>query len=124
MEKYERLHKLRKEVLKLSCAEFAKSLNVSGGQISKIETNVSNLSERLANDICDKYHVNYQWLMDGEDVPIFVDDKSVIDEIVKEYNLNDNEKYLLEYYLNNPAKRAYLIQELKLLTEGMKKDGQ
>ena len=109
------------ESMALTQDEFSKKLNISSDLISKIELGRATLTERLANDICDAYNVNYQWLMDGEDVPMFVDNTSLLDEICKEYGLNKNERILAEYYLDNPDKREILIQEIRALAERMKK---
>jgi len=102
--------------------EFVSKLLCSRGAINSVENGNNSLSEYLANDICNVYHVNYQWLMDGEDVPMFVDDGgSILDEVAREYNLNENEVALVEYYLNNPDKREILLRELKAVGEKLSK---
>ena len=112
------------EPMALTQDEFASRLGVGGSLISAIENerNDQKLTERLANDICDVYNVNYQWLVDGEDVPMFFDDQTMLDEIAKEYGLNKNERILIEYYLNNPDKREAIVKEIYALAERMDKE--
>jgi len=98
--------------------EFVSKLLCSRGAINSVENGNNSLSEYLANDICNVYHVNYQWLMDGEDVPMFVeenDDQTMLDRVAEEYGLGKNERLLLEFYLNNPDKREALVREIKAL---------
>lgn len=47
--------------------EFANKLNVDASYISKLLSNKSNTlpSERLLDDICRKFNVNKEWLIDG-----------------------------------------------------------
>ena len=118
MTKEERVRVLRKE-LGLTQEEFAERIHVKRGVISSIEINRGNLTERMANDICDVYNVNYQWLVDGEDVPMFFDDQTMLDEVAREYGLNKNERILIEYYLNNPDKREAIVKEIYALAERM-----
>lgn len=46
--------------------EFAKRLNVSSQFVSKVCSGTSGVSDRTIMDICDKYHVNEEWLRHGE----------------------------------------------------------
>ena len=121
MTKEERVKILRKE-LGLTQNEFAEKLHVTRGVIGSIEIGKGNLTERMANDICDVYNVNYQWLVDGEDVPMFFDDQTMLDEVAREYGLNKNERILIEYYLNNPEKREAIIREIFALAERLEKE--
>lgn len=114
-----KIKKTTGEPMALTQDEFSKPLKVTSDLISAIELGKASLTERLANDICDVYNVNYQWLVDGEDVPMFFDDQTMLDEIAKEYGLNKNERILIEYYLNNPDKREAIVKEIYALAERM-----
>ena len=106
------------EPMALTQEEFSSNLMCGRSAIHSIETGRNDLSEYIANDICNVYHVNYQWLMDGEDVPMFVeenDDQTMLDRVAEEYGLGKNERLLLEFYLNNPDKREALVREIKAL---------
>lgn len=47
---------------------FGESLNVSQQYISKL-VKTGNPSELLINDICEKYHIRKEWLVDGTGDP-------------------------------------------------------
>ena len=47
---------------------FGESLNVSQQYISKL-VKTGNPSELLINDICEKYHIRKEWLVDGNGNP-------------------------------------------------------
>lgn len=60
----ERIVQLRKE-LKLSQAAFAEKINLSRNFIGLVECGERNISERTIVDICEVFHVNKEWLLDG-----------------------------------------------------------
>ena len=61
----ERIKRVRKE-LKLTQAEFGKSLGISDAAVSKIESGINTPAENTIKLICATYHVNYLWLTEGE----------------------------------------------------------
>lgn len=61
----ERVAAIVKE-LGVTKVEFAKRLNVSSQFVSKVCSGTSGVSDRTIMDICDKYHVNEEWLRHGE----------------------------------------------------------
>lgn len=61
----ERIKRIRKE-LKLTQAEFGKSLGISDAAVSKIESGINTPAENTIKLICATYHVNYLWLTEGE----------------------------------------------------------
>lgn len=61
----QRISDLIKE-LKITRTAFAAKLNISQAHISKVCSGDSGLSERTIRDICDKFHVNEDWLRHGE----------------------------------------------------------
>lgn len=66
MEKYERLKYLRKDILKMTQQQFADMIGISRSNLGNIEVNTIALTERNAKDICEKFHVNEKWLLNGE----------------------------------------------------------
>lgn len=52
--------------LGITKVEFSKKLNVSSQFVSKVCSGTSGVSDRTIMDICDKYHVNEEWLRFGE----------------------------------------------------------
>lgn len=69
MEIYERIKKLRKEILKMNQEEFADKLKISRGNISNIEINRVKVTDRVISDICKEFGINETWLRTGEDEP-------------------------------------------------------
>lgn len=65
MKPHERIKKLRKDHLKLSQEEFASKINISRGNLSNIEINRVNVTDRTLLDICREFDVNEEWLKHG-----------------------------------------------------------
>lgn len=68
----ERVRQLRKEILKLTQQEFAKSINISRSNLGGIETGAVSVTNRVLSDICNEYGVNENWIRNGEG-EVFVD---------------------------------------------------
>ena len=101
MTQAERVRQIRKS-LNLTMEKFGERLGVTKTAISLIESGKNSLTDANAKAICRTYNVNYDWLMDGEgemfsDVP-----KTVLDELCKQYNLDDFDKALVEMYIALP----------------------
>lgn len=60
----DRIDYLRKE-LKMTKTAFANRLKVTQSYISKLINVGGTPSDRLIDDICEKYHVNEEWLRNG-----------------------------------------------------------
>jgi transcriptional regulator with XRE-family HTH domain len=94
----ERLRELR---AKKTLAEFAENLNVSGSQISAIETGKSNMSFDLAERICDQYNCTMDWLVRG--IGVRDGSQSKVEQPPSEYirelerKLMKTQEELLEY---------------------------
>lgn len=76
LEIYERIRKLRKEKLHLSQTEFGQKLGVSRSVIKNIELNAlarPDQKEPLYKLICKEFHVNYDWLVNGNGDPFLYD---------------------------------------------------
>ena len=101
MTQSERVREVRKS-LNLTLEKFGEKLGVKKSAISEIESGRNALTEQMTKAICRTYNVNYDWLADGEgemfsDVP-----KTVLDELCKQYNLDDFDKALVEMYIALP----------------------
>ena len=81
MEIYERVHHLRKHVLKMSMKDFGKELGVSSSVIINIEGNkLARPDQKLSlmKLICKTFNVREEWLLNGEE-PMFETDKETFD---------------------------------------------
>ena len=61
----DRISELRK-TLDITQADFAAATNVSRSNLSNIETNRFNITDRFLADVCRVYNVNREWLDTGE----------------------------------------------------------
>ena len=66
MEIYERIKYLRKDVLNMNQEDFSDRLKISRGNLSNIEINRVNTTDRVISDICREFDVNETWLRTGE----------------------------------------------------------
>lgn len=61
--------------LKIGKTDFAKSINVDGGQWGKVLGGKMNITLKQILDISSTYHVRTGWLIDGE-LPVYKKEKS------------------------------------------------
>lgn len=94
----ERLKKIRK-ALNLTQGEFAKKLNLQQNTICLFETGKRNPSERTLEDICNIFHVSKDYLLEGTE-PMFIETpSSTMEQLRKEFNLDDFSYNLVYEYL-------------------------
>ncbi len=79
---------------------FGSKLGVTKVAVSNIEKGNRSLTEQMATAICRTYNVNYDWLMEGEgemfdDLP-----QTIVDELCKQYDLDDMDRALVEMYIS------------------------
>lgn len=91
----ERLKQLRK-LQKMTQKEFGEKIGVSGDTISSIETGKVNLTDRNISLICEKFNVNEEWLREGKGEMFCRDEKTIVNELVEKYNLDDLIKNCIE----------------------------
>lgn len=92
----ERVKYLRKDLLKLTQSEFGEKLGIGKAAISRIESNLSQLTEQNMKLICKEFHVNYIWLKEGEGEVFSTVEKSLIDRLTDEYELNPVQRRIIE----------------------------
>lgn len=119
----ERINKII-ETKSIAKINFAKILNVTPAYISKIINKGAVPSDRLIDDICEKFSVNEEWLRTGNGdmfINLTRDEKisSFIDEVMKDEDdsfrkrllsglvaLDDNGWNVLEQFLNSINERG------------------
>lgn len=110
----ERLKKIRK-ALNMTQGEFAKKLNLQQNTICLFETGKRNPSERTLEDICNIFHVSKDYLLEGKE-PMFIETpSSVMEQLRKEFDLDDFSYNLVYEYLKlgqeqRKAVRDYFYQ--------------
>ena len=108
----ERVREIRKS-LNLTLEKFGEKLGVGKTAISKIEKNERSLTEQMAKSICREYNVNYEYLVHGEGEMFSVLPKTVLDELCRQYELDDFDRSLIEMYIQFPKPlRDYLKNNL------------
>lgn len=105
-----RLKELRK-VLGLTLEEFGKRVGVTRSAIGKIEKGDRSLTEQMARAICREYRVNYFWLTEGEGDMFTSTPQSVVDEIAEDFNLDADDKRLIEKYLELPEEHRRILKD-------------
>ncbi len=66
----DRLHHLRKNVLRITQAEFSAAIGISRSNLANIEKGHIGLSGRIVRDVCREFAVRKAWLLEGQE-PIF-----------------------------------------------------
>lgn len=94
----ERVREVRKS-LKLTLEKFGAKLGVKKSAISDIESGRNSLTDQMATSICREYNVNYDWLMEGKGEMFSNLPQTVLDELCKQYDLDDLDRKLLDFYL-------------------------
>lgn len=109
----ERIREIRK-ALGLTLEKFGEKLGVTRVAISNIENGNRNLTDQMARSICREYNVSYDYLIYGEgemfdDLP-----QTILDELCRQYDLDDFDRALVEMYIGLPDDvRAALKAEMR-----------
>lgn len=98
----ERVKEIRK-ALGLTLDKFGEKLGVKKQTVSRIENGINNVTEQMILSICREYNVNYDYLTYGdgemfEDLP-----ETILDELCIEYDLDDDDRDILNFYLGLPV---------------------
>ena len=124
MKQGERVKEIRKS-LGLTLEKFGLKLGVQKSAISKLENDENKLTKQMATAICNAFNVNYFWLINGEGEMFTAIPETIIDEVVDEFELDENDKIILTAYLNaTPEERKNIKNFLLSIAEKLqKKDG-
>lgn len=113
----EQIKKLRKS-LNLSQEDFAKKLGLTRAAICNYENGTRVVSESVLKLICREYRVNYFWLTEGTGDMFIGVPETLIDEVVAEYDLDEDDKSIILNYLklskeNREILKSFLRNALK-----------
>ena len=106
----ERLTELRK-TLGLSMEKFGSQIGLSRSAISKMESGASGLSEQTLLSICRVFRVNYYWLTEGTGEMFSGTPQNVVDEIAEDYNLDVDDKKLIQKYLELSEEHRKVLKD-------------
>lgn len=98
-----RIKELRKNDLKLTQAEFAKPLEITGSAVSYIESGKATPDGKTINLICSAYNVNREWLETGEGEKFKKSDDALLTKIGSLMaNGSETKKELVRLILDMP----------------------
>ena len=83
--------------------KFGKQIGISKGSINNIEKGTTNPSSQTINSICREFNVDYVWLTEGIGDNMFISiPNSKIDQLIEDYGLKPEDKWLVRGYLEAP----------------------
>lgn len=115
-----RLKHLRKDVLKMGQVNFGQRINLNSNSIvSQLENGQRNITERTILDICREFGINEEWLRNGIGEIFQEKPTERLEQIAEEYRLEDDEKVILENFLNfsKEERQVFLKLTKKLFVE-------
>lgn len=113
MNEGERIKKIR-IALNLTLEQFGIKVGVTKAAMSNIENGNRNVTEQMAKSICREFNVNYDYLVNGEGEMFSGLPQTVLEELCRQYNLDDFDKSLVEMYISFPEHmRKHLKEKLK-----------
>ena len=118
----ERLKIFRKSMQpKMSQEKFGEVLGVSRDVINNFENGRVELTNAFINLICLKFGVNEKWLRTGEGEMFTQKSNNLLDEIVKEYDLNTPlQKKAMELFLKSaPAQRQATLEAIRRFSQSL-----
>ena len=111
----ERIKFIRKEK-NLNQEEFGERLGVGKYVIANIELNRVEPKELLINHICDIYSINKEWILNGTGEVYQTTEKNIINDLVKEFDLDEDELSIIKSYINLPKiQRKNFVSILKAM---------
>lgn len=106
----ERVKEIRK-ALSLTLEKFGEKLGVKKTAIFKIEKGENGLTDQMARAICREYNVSYEYLTSGEG-SMFTDlPATILDELCKQYDLDDLDRSLIAEYLKLDARDRQVLKD-------------
>lgn len=88
----ERFKSIRKDT-KLSQKEFGSLINLSQSQIASYESGHRIITQRTIDDVCRKFNVNKEWLLNGVGDPYIEENiDTLISDALAEITLTNNDK--------------------------------
>lgn len=115
MNEGDRIKKIR-IALNLTLEQFGIKVGVTKAAMSNIEKGNRNVTEQMRKAICREFNVNYDYLIYGEG-EIFSDlPQTILDELCRQYSMDDFDRQLVALYLEmTEDERGLLKQKIREL---------
>lgn len=92
---------------------FAQKLNITQPYVSKL-LKTGSPSDRLIEDICEKFEINEEWLRNGTEPMHIQPETFSLDEFAAQHNATDLEKEIIKTYFEiDPAIRRQILNHFK-----------
>ena len=105
----ERIKRLRK-ALGLTQQEFANRIGISRNNIATYETRNSGPGNSVIALICREFNVSEEWLRTGNGDMFVPTPETTIDQLVKEFHLDELDREIITAYLNFPEAERKVVK--------------
>lgn len=106
----ERIKAVRKEQ-KMTQTEFGAKIGLKGNTITNYESGARTPSDAIIVSICREFGVNEHWLRTGEGNMFVHTVPSTIDQLAREFSLDDLDKKILGVYAQLPAQHRAALKD-------------
>ena len=106
----ERIRFLR-ENIGLSRAAFGQRIGVSGDVINNLERGRVEIKEPMIKLICSEFSINEEWLRTGSGEMKVKSPSDTLDQLKKEFNLDDFSSNLILQYLKLDPSQRQIVQD-------------
>ncbi len=110
MTENERVRVIRKS-LNLTMEAFGTRLGVGKTAISKIESGERSLTDQMKKLICREFNASYDWLEYGQGEMFSDLPKSILGDICRAYDCDDEDRKLIETYLECTPDMRFVIRQ-------------
>ena len=111
----ERIKEIRK-YYQLNQDDFGKKLGITRSVVVNIELGRAPIKNLLIDHVCDIYSINKEWLLFGTGEMLKSTEQNLLNELVKEFNLDEDELSIIKSYINLPKiQRKNFVSILKAM---------
>lgn len=112
LELHERIKSIRKDKLKMSQDAFGSALGVSRDVVNNWERGRVDIKDYVLKLICKTFRVNYSWLSEEVGEPFISVPDIILDDVAEEYELDEEDRLLIEEYAKLPAEARAAIKNM------------
>lgn len=111
----ERIKEIRK-YYQLNQDDFGKKLGITRSVVVNIELGRAPIKNLLIDHVCDIYSINKEWLLYGTGEMLKSTEQHLLNDLVKEFDLDEDELSIIKSYINLPKiQRKNFVSILKAM---------